>query len=91
MAVAVEILPAKLLDKLKLAVTVSKSISLMTISVRLNASPSSVKSSDADRLVAVGASFTAVTLIVKVLADTLVSTPPFTVPPLSWTLKPIVT
>ena len=40
--------------------------------------------------VPVGASFTDVTLIVNVLALALVSTPPFAVPPLSWTLKPIL-
>ena len=40
-------------------------------------------------LVALGASLTGVTLMVKVAA-VLVSTPPFAKPPLSWTLKPML-
>ena len=40
-------------------------------------------------LTATGASLTALTVIVSVLAVGSVSMPPLAVPPLSWTLKPI--
>ena len=40
-------------------------------------------------LVALGASFIGVTLMVNVAAA-LISTPPFATPPLSWTLKPML-
>jgi hypothetical protein len=87
-AVAVFKLPAAGVDRVKIAVTFALSTSLITRSIRFNP-VFWVYVSAAFKFVALGTSFTAVTVITNVCAA-LVSTPPFAVPPLSVSTSVIV-
>ena len=87
-------MPAKLLALLPLLMASVLSLKLL-LNTLLTVSPSGVVVSSSMAVsvalpLATGASLTAVTLKVRVFAVMLVSTPLLAVPPLSWTLKPIV-